>query len=142
MTDLNRVKHLAGILNEEMDKGDMHDALGDAMIAMDQANQSVRAVSDELEKDFYKDESVEEEVDDRQTLRKLAGLQEEAPNMIKVRVINSGYKTDRGMMDAEIISQELDFRMMPILKVRIKDVNMGDPVVAEFKDGGWVVDMD
>jgi len=45
-------------------------------------------------------------------------------------------------MDAEIISQELDFRMMPILKVRIKDVNMGDPVVAEFKDGGWVVDMD
>ena len=141
MTDLNRVKHLAGILNEEMDKGDMHDALGDAMIAMDQANQSVRAVSDELEKDFYKDESVEE-VDDRQTLRKLAGLQEEAPNMIKVRVINSGYKTDRGMMDAEIISQELDQRMMPILKVRIKDVNMGDPVVAEFKDGGWVVDMD
>jgi hypothetical protein len=141
MTDLNRVKHLAGILNEEMDKGDMHDALGDAMIAMDQANQSVRAVSDELEKDFYKDESVEE-VDDHQTLRKLAGLQEEAPNMIKVRVINSGYKTDRGMMDAEIISQELDQRMMPILKVRIKDVNMGDPVVAEFKDGGWVVDMD
>jgi hypothetical protein len=60
MTDLNRVKQLAGILNEEMDPGDMHDALGDAMIAMDQANQSVRAVSDELEKDFYKDESVTE----------------------------------------------------------------------------------
>ena len=75
-------------------------------------------------------------------LKRNAGINEEAPNMIKVRVINSGYKTDRGMMDAEIISQELDFRMMPILKVRIKDVNMGDPVVAEFKDGGWVVDMD
>ena len=28
MSDLNRVKHLAGILNEEMDNGDMHDALG------------------------------------------------------------------------------------------------------------------
>ena len=75
-------------------------------------------------------------------LKRNAGINEEAPNMIKVRVINSGYKTDRGMMDAEIISQELDFRMMPILKVRIKDVNMGDPVVADFKDGGWVVDMD
>ena len=64
MSDLDRVKKLAGILTEEMDKGDMHDALGDAMIAMDQANQSVRAVSDELEKDFYKDESVEEAVGD------------------------------------------------------------------------------
>tara|TARA_B100001094_G_scaffold204024_1_gene197951 strand:+ start:1354 stop:1869 length:516 start_codon:yes stop_codon:yes gene_type:complete len=76
MTDLNRIKKLSGILNEEMDKGDMHDALGDAMIAMDQANQSVRAVSDELEKDFYKDESVED-VADRQTLRKLAGIEED-----------------------------------------------------------------
>ena len=74
-------------------------------------------------------------------LKRNAGINEDS-HMIKVRVINSGYGTDRGMMDAEIISQELDFRMMPILKVRIKDVNMGDPVVAEFKDGGWVVDMD
>ena len=62
--------------------------------------------------------------------------------MIKVRVINSGYRTDMGMKDAEIVSHELDFRGFPILKVKIKDVNMGDPVVADFKDGGWVVDMD
>jgi len=75
-------------------------------------------------------------------LKRNAGVNEEAPNMIKVRVINSGYRTDMGMKDAEIISQELDQRMMPILKVRIEDVNMGDPVVADFKDGGWVVDMD
>jgi len=81
-------------------------------------------------------------MDELDLLKRNAGINEAAPNMIKVRVINSGYKTDRGMMDAEIISQELDHRMMPILKVRIKDVNMGDPVVAEFKDGGWVVDMD
>ena len=50
--------------------------------------------------------------------------------------------TGMGMKDAEIISQELDGNMQPILKVRIKDVNMGDPVVAEFRSGGWVVDMD
>ena len=49
----------------------------------------------------------------------------EDSKMIKVRVINSGYRTDMGIKDAEIISQELDQRMMPILKVRIKDVNMG-----------------
>ena len=75
-------------------------------------------------------------------LKRNAGINEDAPQMIQVKVINSGYGTDRGMMDAEIISQELDHRMMPILKVRIKDVNMGDPVVADFRDGGWVVDMD
>ena len=75
-------------------------------------------------------------------LKRNAGINEDAPQMIQVKVINSGYGTDRGMMDAEIISQELDHRMMPILKVRIKDVNMGDPVVADFRNGGWVVDMD
>lgn len=75
MTDLNRVKHLAGILNEEMDKGDMHDTLGDAMIAMNDAAQHVRAVSDEIEKTLYTDESVED-VADRQTLQKLAGIEE------------------------------------------------------------------
>lgn len=64
MSDLNRIKKLSGILNEEMDNGDMHDALGDAMIAMDQANQSVRAVSNEIEKTLYTDESVQEAVGD------------------------------------------------------------------------------
>ena len=57
-------------------------------------------------------------------LKRNAGVNEEAPNMIKVRVINSGYRTDMGMKDAEIISQELDQRMMPILKVKIEDVLM------------------
>ncbi len=74
-------------------------------------------------------------------LKRNAGISEDS-QMIQVRVINSGFGSDRGMMDAQIISQELDHRMMPILKVRIKDVNMGDPVVADFRDGGWVVDMD
>ena len=59
-----------------------------------------------------------------------------------VKVINSGYGTDMGMMDAQIISQELDQNMKPILKVRIDDVNMGDPVIAEFRNGVWTVDMD
>lgn len=74
-------------------------------------------------------------------LKRNAGISEDS-QMIQVRVINSGFGSDRGMMDAQIISQELDHRMMPILKVKIKDVNMGDPVVADFRDGGWVVDMD
>ena len=74
-------------------------------------------------------------------LKRNAGISEDS-QMIQVRVINSGFGSDRGMMDAQIISQELDHRMMPILKVAIKDVNMGDPVVAEFRSGGWVVDMD
>ena len=60
----------------------------------------------------------------------------------KIKVINSGYRTDMGMKDAMIVSQELDFMMRPILKVKIKDVNMGDPVVAEWKGDEWVVDMD
>jgi len=75
-------------------------------------------------------------------LKKNAGLSEQAPQMIQVKVINSGYGTEMGMKDAQIISQELDQNMKPILKVRIADFNMGDPVVAEFRDGTWVVDMD
>ena len=75
MSDLSRIKKLSGILNEEMDKGDMHDTLGDAMIAMSDAAQHVRAVSDEIEKTLYTDESVEDAVD-RQTLQKLAGIEE------------------------------------------------------------------
>ena len=74
-------------------------------------------------------------------LKRNAGISEDS-QMIQVRVINSGFGSDMGMMDAQIIGQELDHRMMPILKVKIKDVNMGDPVVADFRDGGWVVDMD
>lgn len=80
-------------------------------------------------------------MDELNLLKRNAGISEDS-QMIQVRVINSGFGSDRGMMDAQIISQELDHRMMPILKVRIKDVNMGDPVVADFRDGGWVVDMD
>ena len=66
----------------------------------------------------------------------------EDANTIKVKVVNSGYGTDMGIKDAQIISQELDHRMMPILKVKIEGVNMGDPVVADFRNGSWVVDMD
>jgi len=75
-------------------------------------------------------------------LKRNAGISEDAPQMVQVKVINSGYGTDRGMMDAEIIGQELDGNMKPILKVRIKDVNMGDPVIAEWRNNMWTVDMD
>ena len=75
------------------------------------------------------------------TLKKNAGLNED-PQMMKIKVINSGYKTDMGYKDAMIVGQELDFMMRPILKVKIKDVNMGDPVVADWKGDEWVVDMD
>ena len=64
MSELDRIKKLSGILNEEMDKGDMHDALGDALTAMANANYSVRAVSNEIEKTLYTDESVQEAVGD------------------------------------------------------------------------------
>ena len=74
-------------------------------------------------------------------LKQLAGINEEA-QMIQVKVINSGYGTDMGMKDAEIISQELDSNMKPILKVRIKDFNLGDPVIAEWRNDMWTVDMD
>mgnify|MGYP000850903706 CR=1 FL=1 len=75
---------------------------------------------------------------------------EDEGKTVKVRVINSGHGrdkegnliSDQGMMDAQLIGQELDHNMSPILKVKIKDVNMGDPVVAEFRNNGWVVDMD
>ena len=67
---------------------------------------------------------------------------EDEGQTVKVRVMNSGYGTDQGMMDAKIVGQELDLNQRPILKVTIKNVNLGDPVVAEFRDGGWVVDMD
>ena len=77
-------------------------------------------------------------------------IAEDEGKTIKVRVINSGHGrdkegnliSDQGMVDAQIIGQELDHNMAPILKVKIKDVNMGDPVVAEFRNNGWVVDMD
>ena len=75
-------------------------------------------------------------------LKRNAGISEDAPQMVQLKVINSGYGTDRGMMDAEIIGQELDGNMKPILKVRIKDVNMGDPVIAEWRNNMWTVDMD
>jgi len=75
-------------------------------------------------------------------LKQNAGIKEDAPQTIDVKVINSGYGTDMGMKSAEIISQELDGNMKPILKVRIKDVNMGDPVIAEWRNNMWTVDMD
>ncbi len=56
----DRLNEMSEVVNEEMDKGDMHDTLGDAMIAMSDAAQHVRAVSDEIEKNLYTDESVEE----------------------------------------------------------------------------------
>jgi hypothetical protein len=76
MTDLNRVKKLAGILNEDYqydmtDKGDMHDALGDVQNSMDDAVKNIqkaaglaRQVYDAVEDTLYTDESVEEADDE------------------------------------------------------------------------------
>ena len=78
MNDLDRIKKLAGILNEDYqydmtDKGDMHDALGDVQISMDDAVKNIqkaaglaRQVSDEIEKTLYTDESVEEASDEEE----------------------------------------------------------------------------
>lgn len=91
MTDLNRIKKLSGILNEDYqydmtDKGDMHDALGDVQNSMDDAVKNIqkaavlaRQVSDAVEDTLYTDESVEE-ADDIETLRTLAGIEERKVN--------------------------------------------------------------
>jgi hypothetical protein len=91
MTDLNRIKKLSGILNEDYqydmtDKGDMHDALGDVQNSMDDAVKNIqkaavlaRQISDAVEDTLYTDESVEE-ADDIETLRKLAGIEERKVN--------------------------------------------------------------
>ena len=72
MSELDRIKKLSGILNEDYqydmtDKGDMHDALGDVQNSMDdvskiaqKAGNLARQVSDEIEKTLYTDESVQE----------------------------------------------------------------------------------
>ena len=57
MTDLNRVKKLSGILNEDYqydmtDKGDMHDALGDVQISMDNAVKNIQKAAG-LEKQVF-----------------------------------------------------------------------------------------
>lgn len=104
MSDLDRIKKLSGILNEDYqydmtDKGDMHDALGDVQISMDDAVKNIqkasglaRQVSDEIEKTLYTDESVEE-ADDIETLRKLAGLQEDSVDMEKHNMLSDMYNT-------------------------------------------------
>jgi len=87
MSDLDRIKKLSGILNEDYqydmtDKGDMHDALGDVQNSMNDAVKNIQKaaglasqVYDAIEDTLYTDESVED-VADRQTLRKLAGIEE------------------------------------------------------------------
>jgi len=80
-------------------------------------------------------------MNDLDTLKRIAGINEDQQTM-KVKVVNSGYKTDMGIKDAVILGQELDMNMKPILKLRIKDINLGDPVYADFRNGEWIVDMD
>lgn len=80
-------------------------------------------------------------MNDLDTLKRNAGINEDQQTM-KVKVVNSGYKTDMGIKDAVILGQELDMNMKPILKLRIKDINLGDPVYADFRNGEWIVDMD
>ena len=80
-------------------------------------------------------------MNDLDTLKRIAGINEDQQTM-KVKVVNSGYKTYMGIKDAVILGQELDMNMKPILKLRIKDINLGDPVYANFRNGEWIVDMD
>ena len=99
MTDLNRVKKLSGILNEDYqydmtDKGDMHDALGDVQISMDNAVKNIqkaaglaKQVYDAVEDTLYTDESVEE-MRDLDRIRHLAGLQEDSVDMEKHNSLN------------------------------------------------------
>tara|TARA_A100001388_G_C28521509_1_gene381223 strand:- start:116 stop:361 length:246 start_codon:yes stop_codon:yes gene_type:complete len=79
---------------------------------------------------------------DLDILKRNAGIVKEEPETMKIKVINSGYGTDMGYKEATVIGPELGFGNMPVLRVTIKDVNMGDPVIADWKDGEWVVDMD
>jgi|TARA_B110000908_G_scaffold2534_1_gene3431 hypothetical protein len=78
---------------------------------------------------------------DLTVLKKNAGITE-GPSTMKIKVINSGYGTDMGYKDAVMVGQELDHNMAPVLKVKIADVNMGDPVMAQWRGSEWVVDMD
>jgi len=56
----DRLNEMSEVVNEEMDKGDMHDALGDAINALDSAKETVAQVHDEIENTLYDDESVQE----------------------------------------------------------------------------------
>ena len=61
---------------------------------------------------------------DLENLKRNAGIVKEEPQTMKIKVINSGYKTDMGYKDAIVIGQELGFGNRPVLRVKIKDVNM------------------
>ena len=99
MSDLNRVKKLSGILNEDYqydmtDKGDMHDALNDVQNTIDGAMQGLQKasnlasqVTDEIEKTLYTDESVEE-ISDLDRIKHLAGLKEDSVDMEKHNSLN------------------------------------------------------
>jgi hypothetical protein len=120
---------------------DVRNALDNAYQAMEESHMGAVAHSQMKEDDGY--EKVQSKKENQLTdIKKLAGIKEDAPQTVDVKVINSGYGTEMGMKSAEIISQELNNNMQPVLKVRIEDLNMGDPVVAEFRSGSWVVDMD
>tara|TARA_B100001057_G_scaffold364681_1_gene367606 strand:- start:9607 stop:10278 length:672 start_codon:yes stop_codon:yes gene_type:complete len=90
MTDLNRIKKLSGILNEDYqydmtDKGDMHDALGDVQNSMNDAVKNIQKatglasqVYDAIEDTLYTDESTDsEESNDLKELKTLAGIKTE-----------------------------------------------------------------
>ena len=75
-------------------------------------------------------------------LKRNAGIVKEEHETMKIKVINSGYGTDMGYKEAIVIGTELGFGNRPVLRVKIEDVNMGDPDIADWKGDEWVVDMD
>lgn len=110
MTDLNRVKKLAGILNEDYqydmsDKGDMHDALNDVQNTIDGAMQGLQKasnlasqVTDEIQKTLYTDESVEE-MSDLDRIKQLSGVEERKVNFDPDDMYDQG-KVRRNTLEA------------------------------------------
>jgi len=122
---------------------DANQKLIEAMEAIEEAHRfSYREEHSQMKDESVDNESKSVQKNQLTDIKKLAGIEEDATQTVDVKVINSGYGTEMGMKSAEIISQELNNNMQPVLKVRIEDLNMGDPVVAEFRNGSWVVDMD
>ena len=151
MGRLLKITRQDGVLSKMVDREggdpawitDANQKLIEAMEAIEEAHRfSYREEHSQMKDESVDNESKSVQKNQLTDIKKLAGIEEDATQTVDVKVINSGYGTEMGMKSAEIISQELNNNMQPILKVRIEDLNMGDPVVAEFRSGSWVVDMD
>lgn len=60
---------------------------------------------------------------------------------MRVHVINSGFGTDSGYLDVEVVSLKLDMYNRPYAIVSHPSW-YGESYRAEFRDNDWVVDFD